>query len=162
MILHINITFGLFLKNMVIIHGEQETGKSTLAINILKNKKNSLYLMLENDLSLIKKFKNNNNIDFKYVKHCHLIDLKYQILEYGGLMNNTLDYVVIDSINFIKDNISYKEKINYIKQLELDFKIKILLVFNTLNKGDKLKRFVNSIECDKIIDIMFIKKNLLR
>jgi len=145
---------------MVIIHGEQETGKSTLAINILKNKENSLYLILENDLSLIRKFKN-NNIDFKYVKHCHLMDLKYQILEYGGLMNNTLDYVVIDSINFIKDNISYKEKINYIKQLELDFKIKILLIFNTLKKGDKLKKFVNSIECDKIIDIMFIEKTLL-
>jgi len=145
---------------MVIIHGEQETGKSTLAINILKNKENSLYLILENDSSLIRKFKN-NNIDFKYIKNCHLMDLKYQILEYGGLMNNTLDYVVIDSINFIKDNISYKEKINYIKQLELDFKIKILLVFNTLKKGDKLKKFVSSIECDKIIDIMLIEKTLL-
>jgi predicted ATP-dependent serine protease len=145
---------------MVIIHGEQETGKSTLALNILKNKKNSLYLILENDLSVIRKFKK-NNVDFTYIKYCHLMDLKYQILEYGGLMNNTLDYVVIDSINFIKDNISYKEKINYIKQLELDFKINILLIFNTLSNLDKLKKIVNSIECDKKIDIMLIKKTLL-
>ncbi len=139
-------------KSMVIINGERETGKSTFAINILKNKKNSLYLILENDTSIISKLKK-KNINYTYIESCHLMDVKYRILEYGGLMNNSLDYVVLDSINFLKDNIGYKEKANYIKQLEKDFKIKIFLIFNSLKRIDKFKNIVDSIDCDSIINV---------
>jgi ABC-type dipeptide/oligopeptide/nickel transport system ATPase subunit len=137
---------------MVIIHGEQGTGKSTLALNLIKNKENSLYLVLENDFSIINKIKKSNT-DFTLIKYCTLIDLKYRILENGGLINNSLEYVVIDSINFIKDNISYKQKIKYLEELETDFKIKIILVFNTLNRMDKMVKFIHSLENHKLIDI---------
>jgi archaellum biogenesis ATPase FlaH len=140
---------------MVIIHGEQGTGKSTLALNLIKNKKNSLYLTLDNDSCIIKKLKE-YKIDYTYMKHRSLLDLKYRILENGGLIGNNLEYVVIDSINLIKDNKSYKEKISYIEELEYDFKIKIVLVFNTLNRMDKMKKFIHSIERHRLIDIRFM------
>lgn len=140
---------------MVIIHGEQGTGKSTLALNLIKNKKNSLYLVLENDYGSIKKLKQ-YKIEYTYMKHRSLIDLKYRILENGGLIGNNLEYVVIDSINLISDNKSYKEKIRYIEELESDFKIKIVLVFNTLNRMDKMKKFIHSIERHRLIDTRFM------
>jgi hypothetical protein len=142
---------------MIIIHGEQGTGKSTLAVNMLKNKKNSLYLTLENDYNIIKKIKE-FNIDYTYIKFGNLIDLKCRILENGGLINNNLEYVVIDSINFIKDNISYNEKIRYIEKLESDFKIKVALIFNTLNRMDKkFIKIIKSLDNHKIIDINLIQ-----
>lgn len=140
---------------MIIIHGEQGTGKSTLALNLIKNKNNSLYLTLENDYCTIKKLKE-YKIDYTYMQHRNLIDLKYRILENGGLIGNNLEYVVIDSINLIKDNKSYKEKIRYIEELESDFKIKIALIFNTLNRMDKINKFIHSIEKHRLIDTKFI------
>ena len=140
---------------MVIIHGEQATGKSTLAVNLIKNRRNSLYLLLENDYRIVNNLKK-YKIDYTYMKLCSLIDLKYRILENGGLIGNNLEYVVIDSINLIKDNKPYKEKIRYIEELESDFNIKIVLVFNKLNKMDKMNKFIHSIEGHKLIDTMFM------
>ena len=140
---------------MVIIHGEQGTGKSTLAVNLIKNRRNSLYLLLENDYRIVNNLKK-YKIDYTYMKLCNLIDLKYRILENGGLIGNNLEYVVIDSINLIKDNKTYKEKIRYIEELESDFNIKIVLVFNKLNKMDKMNKFIHSIEGHKLIDTMFM------
>ena len=142
---------------MIIIQGEQGTGKSTLALNLIKNKNNSLYLTLDNDYNLIKELKK-LNIDYTYIKFGNLIDLKYRILENGGLMNNNLEYVIIDSINLIKDNKSYKEKISYIEQLESDFKIKIALVFNTLNRMDKALKFIDTLD-HKVINMNLIVIN---
>ena len=140
---------------MTIIHGEQGTGKSTLALNSIKNRKNSLYLTLDNDYNIIKELKK-YNIDYSYIKFGNLIDLKYRILENGGLMNNSLEYVVIDSINLIKDNKSYKEKILYIEQLESDFKIKVVLIFNTLSRMDnKVLKLIESFD-HRAIDIDLI------
>jgi len=141
---------------MIIIQGEQGTGKSTLALNLIKNKNNSLYLTLDNDYNLIKELKK-LNIDYTYIKFGNLIDLKYRILENGGLMNNNLEYVIIDSINLIKDNKSYKEKISYIEQLEADFKIKIALVFNTLNRMDKALKFIDTLD-HKVINMNLIEQ----
>ena len=131
---------------MVIIHGEQGTGKSTLALNLIRNKKNSLYLILDNDSCTIKKLKE-FKIEYTYMKHRNLIDLKYRILENGGLIGNSLEYVVIDSINLIKDKKSYKEKISYIEDLESDFNIKIVLVFNKLSKMDNQKNKIGLFHC---------------
>ena len=141
---------------MLIIHGEQGTGKSTMALNLIKSKENSLYLVLENDYSIIKKIKDSKT-DFTLIKHCNLVDLKYRILENGGLINNSLEYVVIDSINLIKDNKSYKEKIKYLEELEVDFKVKIILIFNTLNRMDKIVKFIHSLENHKLIDISSVQ-----
>jgi hypothetical protein len=146
---------------MVIIHGEQGTGKSTLALNLIRNKKNSLYLILDNDSCTIKKLKE-FKIEYTYMKHRNLIDLKYRILENGGLIGNSLEYVVIDSINLIKDKKSYKEKISYIEDLESDFNIKIVLVFNKLSKMDKMNKFIHSIESHKLVDTGFIPQQVSR
>jgi hypothetical protein len=140
---------------MIIIHGKQGTGKSTLAINLIRKKNNSLYLTLDNDSCTIKMLKE-YKIDYTYMKHRNLIDLKYRILENGGLIGNNLEYVVVDSINLIKDNKSYKEKISYIEELESDFNIKIVLVFNTLSMMDKLNKFIHSIEGHRLIDTRFM------
>lgn len=141
---------------MIIIQGEQGTGKSTLALNMIKNKKNSLYLTLDNDYNLIKELKK-FSIDYTYIKFGNLIDLKYRILENGGLMNNSLEYVVIDSMNLIKDNKSYKDKISYIEQLESDFKIKVALIFNILSRMDKKAlRLIESLNNHKVININLI------
>lgn len=145
---------------MVIIHGEQGTGKSTLALNLIRNKKNSLYLILDNDSCTIKKLKE-FKIEYTYMKHRNLIDLKYRILENGGLIGNSLEYVVIDSINLIKDKKSYKEKISYIEDLESDFNIKIVLVFNKLSKMDKMNKFIHSIESHRLVDTGFIPQQWL-
>lgn len=141
---------------MIIIQGEQGTGKSTLALNLIKNKNNSLYLTLDNDYNLIKELKK-LNIDYTYIKFGNLIDLKYRILENGGLMNNSLEYVVIDSINLIKDDKSYKEKISYIEQLESDFKIKVALIFNTLSRMDKVLKFIDTLD-HKVINMNLIEQ----
>ena len=105
---------------MIIIHGNQSSGKSTLALNLIKNKSNSLYITLINDISIIKRLIN-YNIDFTLLKYRNLIDIKYRILERGGLINNNLEYVVIDSINMIKDDISYKEKISIYRTIRVRF-----------------------------------------
>ena len=87
---------------MTIIYGESETGKSTFAISQIVNKENALYLLLDNDTSSIKSLKK-NKIEFTIIENCHLIDIKYRLLENGGLIRNNLEYLVIDSINLIKD-----------------------------------------------------------
>lgn len=137
---------------MTIIYGESGTGKSSLAISQLINKKNSLYLSLDKDNTVIKELKK-NNIDFSIMNNCHLLDIKYRLLENGGLINNSLEYVVIDSINFIKDEKKYSDKIKYIDEIAKDLNIKIVLIFNILKNMDKMKRFVDAIEGYKMVNI---------
>ena len=133
-----------------------EINNSEMYLNLIKNKKNSLFLTLDNDYNLIKELKK-FNIDYTYIKFGNLIDLKYRILENGGLMNNSLEYVVIDSINLIKDDKYYKEKISYIEQLESDFKIKVALIFNTLSRMDKVLKFIDTLD-HKVINMNLIEQ----
>jgi len=137
---------------MTIIYGESGTGKSSLAISQLINKKNSLYLSLDKDVSVIKELKK-NKIDYSIMNNCHLLDIKYRLLENGGLIKNNLEYVVIDSINFIKDKVKYSDKIKYIDAIGKDLNIRIVLIFNILENMDKMKRFVDSIEGYRMINI---------
>ena len=76
-----------------------------------------------------------------------------RLLENGGLINNSLEYVVIDSINFIKDEKKYSDKIKYIDEIAKDLNIKIVLIFNILKNMDKMKRFVDAIEGYKMVNI---------
>lgn len=134
---------------MTIIHGNTETGKSTIARLLIRNKKNSLYLILDNDSSIIGDLKR-DKIDFYLMNNCLLMDLKYRLLERGGLMNNDLEYVVIDSINFIRDKKTYKDKIKYIEEMENDFNTQIILVVNTIKTSKKIENVLDSLECRKI------------
>jgi hypothetical protein len=114
---------------MTIISGESGSGKSELAIKLAKKMNNSLYLSLEKDFRSLKKMKE-LEVNFNIMTYKSLLDIKYRILEYGGLMFNNLDYVIIDSLNIITDNKSYDEKIKYLLDVEKDFKLKIICTLN--------------------------------
>lgn len=144
---------------MTIIYGSTETGKSNVAASFIRNKKNSLYITLDRDIKIINRLKKDKT-EFYLMENCFLLDLKYRLLERGGLINNDLEYVVIDSINFIKDKKTYLKKIEYINEMAKDFNIKIILVFNTLIKSDKIKKFINSLEGYKIIDVEKITQKI--
>ena len=114
---------------MTIISGESGSGKSELAIKFAKNMNNSIFLSLDRDFQSIKKMKE-LGVDFTLMTYKSLLDIKYRILERGGLMFIDLDYVLIDSLNLISDNKSYDEKIKYLLDVEKDFKLKIICTLN--------------------------------
>lgn len=136
---------------MIIIYGESETGKSSLAIDLIKDKENSLYILLDRDMASIKKLKE-NKLDFSIMNNCFLMDLKYRLLESGGLINNSLEYVVIDSINLIRDKKTYSEKIEYLDEMAEAFNVKIALVFNVIKDRDKIIKSLD-LENHKTINV---------
>jgi len=137
---------------MIIIQGEMGSGKSKLAMDLLKHKKKGLYLILDKDHSVIQRLKK-EKMDYTFMTNCLLMDIKYRILERGGLMNNELDYVVVDSLNKIKDTKSYLEKIKYLQEVEKDFGIKIILTHNILRMLDKIPKKLKDIDGLKIIEV---------
>lgn len=136
---------------MIIVWGESETGKSSFAINLIKEKKNSLYILLDKDMATMNKLKE-NKVDFSIMNNCFLMDLKYRLLESGGLINNSLEYVVIDSINLIRDKKTYSEKIAYLDEMAEAFGVKIALVLNVLKDRDKIIKSLYS-ESHKFINV---------
>jgi hypothetical protein len=137
---------------MIIIQGEMGSGKSKLAIDLVKNNKKSLYLTLDKDSSVIKSLKE-KKIDYTLMKSCYLMDIKYRVLERGGLLNNDLEFVVVDSLNKIVDKKSYVDKINYLLEVERDFKVKIITTMNSLRMLDKIPRSIDNIDGVKIIKV---------
>lgn len=137
---------------MTIIQGEMGSGKSKLSINLIKHKNNVLYLLLDKDHTVLQKLKR-EKIDYTLMTNRFLIDIKYRLLERGGLLNNNLEYVVVDSLNKITDNISYLEKIEYLKGLERDFGIKIISTHNILRMLDKIPQKIKEIDNIKIIEV---------
>jgi predicted metallo-beta-lactamase superfamily hydrolase len=136
---------------MIIVWGESETGKSSFAINLIKEKKKSLYILLDKDMATMNKLKE-NKVDFSIMNNCFLMDLKYRLLESGGLINNSLEYVVIDSINLIRDKKTYSEKIEYLDEMAEAFGVKIALVLNVLKDRDKIIKSLYS-ESHKFINV---------
>ena len=137
---------------MIIIQGEMGSGKSRLALDLLKHKENGLYLLLDKDHSVLQKLKK-QKMDYTFMTNCFLMDIKYRILERGGLLNNDLEYVVVDSLNKIKDSKSYLEKIKYLQEVEKDFGIKIILTHNILRMLDKIPKKLKDIDGVKIIEV---------
>lgn len=137
---------------MTIIEGVSNSGKSTCLVDIIKNKKKSMFFMLDIDEPLINTLKS-NDIQYQIIKNCFLMDIKYRILEKGGLLSNTLDYVVIDSLNFISDKKGYTEKIKYLLDVEKDFKLKIITSINVLNRLDKISHEINNISDINVIKL---------
>jgi hypothetical protein len=138
---------------MTIISGESGSGKSELAVKFANNLKNSLYLTLDKDFKTIKKLKE-LKIDYTNMSFKSLLDIKYRILERGGLMFNDLDYVIIDSLNLITDQKTYLEKVNYLLEVEKDFKLKIICTLNKPMKFDSLIKGgdnINLIELKKLV-----------
>lgn len=138
---------------MILINGITGSGKSKLAIDILNDRKDdykSLYLLLDKDVKTLNTLKK-NGIDYTLMKNSQLLDIKYRILENGGLIKNNLDFVVIDSINLISDIKSYKKKIEYLLDIENDFNLSIISTMNVLRVN---KKIIDSIKDIKGIDFI--------
>ena len=117
---------------MIIIKGESGSGKSTAALRFIENhKERSLYILMEKDCRL-SKILYSEGFDYAIYRNGYLLDIKYRILERGGLMSNDLKYVVVDCLNLIKDHKSYHDKIAELENIERDFDLQIVLVMNTL------------------------------
>lgn len=129
------------------------SGKSKLALDLVKNRSKSLYLTLDNDFSLIKRLKE-LKVDYTLMKNCLLMDIKYRILERGGLLNNDLDFVVIDSLNKITDQKDYEFKIKYLLDVEKDFQIKIISTMNILKNTNLISKSIDNIEGVRFIPII--------
>jgi hypothetical protein len=137
---------------MIIIQGEMSSGKSKLAIDLIKHKEKGLYLLLDKDHLVLQRLKK-EKIDYTFMTNCLLMDIKYRILERGGLLNNDLEYVVVDSLNKIKDSKSYSEKIKYLQEVERDFGIRIIVTLNILRRLDKIPKKMKDIDGVKIIEV---------
>jgi hypothetical protein len=117
---------------MVIIHGESRSGKTAKALSLLNTKRKSMYFALDFDKSILKLKR--ENLDIKYVKDCFQIDIEYELMSNGGMINNPISQVVIDPINFLKRKkketiIDIIEKLRNIEEV---FKVEIILVMTDL------------------------------
>jgi hypothetical protein len=117
---------------MIVINGESASGKSTAALRFIeRHKEKSLYILMERDASM-SKILHSEGFDYAVYGNGHIIDIKYRILERGGLMSNDLEYVVVDSLGMIKDPISQMAKLSELEKIEKDFGLKIILLLNLL------------------------------
>ena len=128
---------------MTIIEGVSNSGKSRLSIDLIKNFKRSMFFLLDVDHSSINLLKQ-NKIEYQILNKCHLMDIKYRILEKGG-------------IKIIKDNKSYTEKVKYLLEVEKDFNLKIITTMNILNNLDKIPNEIKNING---VNVIKVKKQL--
>lgn len=120
---------------MIIINGESGSGKSTAAMKFIESKKDkSLYILMEKDYRMSKELAG-KGFDYAVYGNGYLVDIKYRILERGGLIANDLEYVVVDCLNMIKDQKSKIAIVRELERIEKDFKLEIVLVMNLLRTG---------------------------
>lgn len=144
---------------MVVIHGESNSGKSIKALSLLDTNKKTVYFALDFDKKIKLLECGNKNLQVTaYPKGSFLVDLEYEILNHGGLFKNDISYVVIDTINFLKDDKKNLPKfLSRLKRLEKEYnKFEIIAVINTLRhfdlqNHDKIVEGIKFIETKKKI-----------
>lgn len=133
---------------MKIIVGETESGKSSLALELVKKAPKSIYFSLDNDKSLKNKVDSIKcDVDVKFIENPFMIDIEMEIIQNGGLKNN-ITHIVVDTINFIKSADVYDDKkVNHIKNIisgleyiELTYNVKVIAVFTSLKMIDNSKK----------------------
>jgi hypothetical protein len=142
---------------MIVIHGESRSGKSKKALSLIDKDKKTVYFALDFDKNIKSLEIQNKNLQVTaYPKGSFLVDLEYEILNHGGLLKNKLSYVVIDTINFLKDDKKNLPKfLSKLKRIEKEYnKFEIIAVINTLHhfelkNDDKIIEGVNFIETKK-------------
>ena len=148
---------------MVVIHGESQSGKSKKVLSLIDQTKKCLYFALDFDKNIKSLELNNKNLQVTaYPKGSFLVDLEYEILNHGGLFKNKLSYVVIDTINFLKDDKKNLPKfLSRLKRLEKEYnKFEIIAVINTLHHFE-LENSVKIIEGVKFIETKKKKKKVI-
>jgi adenosyl cobinamide kinase/adenosyl cobinamide phosphate guanylyltransferase len=130
---------------MIIIFGDSLSGKSSMALGLVRDSSNVLYFALDRDKSLERKIKIKDNIQFKFIEDPFMIDIEMEIKKNGGLKSN-ITHIVIDTINFIKKSdtkVNYlKETISSLEYIESTYNIKVIAVFNTLRNIDKTTELI--------------------
>jgi hypothetical protein len=142
---------------MIVIHGESRSGKSKKALSLIEKDKKTVYFALDFDKNIKRLEYDNKNLQVTaYPKGSFLVDLEYEILNHGGLFKNRLSYVVIDTINFLKDDKKNLPKfLSKLKRIEVEYnKFEIIAVVNTLHhfeldSSDKIVEGVKFIETKK-------------
>ena len=91
-----------------------------------------MYFALDFDKSILKLKR--ENLDIKYVKDCFQIDIEYELMSNGGMINNPISQVVIDPVNFLKrkKKETIIDTIEKLRSIEDIFKVEIILVMNDL------------------------------
>ena len=139
---------------MIVIHGESRSGKSLKALSLLDMSKKTVYFALDFDKNIKLLEYNRTNLQVTaYPKGSFLVDLEYEILNHGGLFKNDISYVVIDTINFLKDDKKNLPKfLSRLKRIEKEYnKFEIIAVINTLHHFE-LKDDVKTVEGIKFIE----------
>lgn len=133
---------------MTIIFGTQGSGKSTVATKMAMRGK-SIYMLAENDARLMASL-SSKRIEFFLERSFSIEDIKHACMERGGIISNDLEYCIVDSINMIKDEISYSDRIRNLMEIEKIFKIEIVATFNTLSskKKDVCSALIGKIKSD--------------
>jgi len=139
---------------MKLIYGEHSSGKSTKALNLIKDKRNVLYVSLDQDKSVANLFsKGLKNTEYQYIQNCFLIDLEFSIIgSDGGSSAGKLIYdtIVLDSLNFIKvvqdkSECNLKQIIKGLEYLHYTYGVEIIATYNILRNVDKMKWDVESL-----------------
>lgn len=129
---------------MTIIFGENSSGKSSLALHMIKKASKAFYFALDSDKSIINRLNNYKNIEVKLLKDPFFIDIEMNLIERGCLKND-VSHIVVDTINYIKqvediDRRTYEKTINGLisglEYLESTYDVKVIAVFNVLRKVD--------------------------
>lgn len=139
---------------MIVIHGESSSGKSKKALSLLDKNKRTLYFALDFDknIKLLELDNKNLQVTSYPKKESYLIDLEYEILNHGGLFKNKLSYVVIDTINFLKDEGDITKFLKNLIKIEKEYnKFEIIAVIN------KLKNFNLDIKFNEFSEVRFIE-----
>ena len=135
---------------MKLIYGEHSSGKSSKALEFIKNKPRVFYFSLDKDQSVKSMLhKHKAEAEFQIIKNCFLIDIELAIVGRDG--NSNYDTIVIDSLNFIKsinDVGGYSKLKHILKGLEYlhhAYNVEIIATYNILSNLDKMRRDVNDI-----------------
>jgi hypothetical protein len=135
---------------MKLIYGEHSSGKSSKALELIKNKDRVFYLSLDQDRSLSDVLSRSfQNTTYHYINNCFLIDLEFAII--GRIGKPMYDTVVIDSLNYIKvaDDINHEFNLKHIisglEYLHHTYDLDIIATFNTLRNIDRMKGDIKSV-----------------
>jgi len=137
---------------MTIIFGENQTGKTSLALEMVRKAPKVIYFTLDSDKSLKEKVDNvRTNIELKSIDNPFIIDIEMEIIQNGGLKND-ITHLIVDPINFIRQsNVDYfsTEKSNNLKNIissleyiESTYNLKVIAIFNTLRNVDKTRESI--------------------
>jgi hypothetical protein len=128
---------------MIVIIGNQSSGKSSIALNIIKNFQKSMYFILDKDKTISSAL-SGSLIDFICLNSpIYIYDIEYRLVE-KGVLQNPYTHIVVDPINFIETD-KIETIFKKLEEIENIFNLEVIVVINTLNRADKYNKTINSL-----------------